>query len=41
MPKPTRTKPVSGAQVRAYAGKAQEYADAADVETIRKMMQTV
>ncbi|HBX77880.1 MAG TPA: DNA-binding protein [Acidimicrobiaceae bacterium] len=29
MPRPLRTKPVSGAQVRAYAGKAQEYADAA------------
>ena len=29
MPKPIRTKPVSGAQVRAYAGKAEEYADAA------------
>ena len=29
MPKPLRTKPVSGPQVRAYAGKAQEYADAA------------
>lgn len=28
-PKPTRTKPVSGAQVRAYAGKADEYAAAA------------
>ncbi len=32
MPKPMRTKPVSGAQVRAYAGKAQEYADAAASE---------
>lgn len=32
MPKPIRTKPVSGAQVRAYAGKAQEYADAAASE---------
>lgn len=29
MPKPIRTRPVSGAQVRAYAGKAEEYADAA------------
>lgn len=29
MPKQTRTKKVSAAQVRAYAGKAQEYADAA------------
>ena len=27
-----RTKPVSGAQVRAYAGKAEEYADAAASE---------
>jgi HEPN domain-containing protein len=32
MPKPMRTKPVSGAQVRAYAGKAEEYADAAASE---------
>ena len=32
MPKPIRTKPVSGAQVRAYAGKAEEYADAATSE---------
>ncbi len=32
MPKPMRTKPVSGAQVRTYAGKAQEYADAAASE---------
>jgi hypothetical protein len=32
MPKPMRTKPVSGAQVRPYAGKAQEYADAAASE---------
>ena len=32
MPKPMRTKPVSGAQVRAYAGNAQEYADAASSE---------
>lgn len=29
MPRPIRTKPVSSAQVRAYAGRAQEYADAA------------
>lgn len=29
MPRPIRTKPVSKAQVRAYAGKAEEYADAA------------
>lgn len=29
MPKPARTRPVSAAQVRAYAGKAQEYVDAA------------
>ncbi len=33
MPKQTRTKKVSAAQVRAYAGKAQEYADAAASET--------
>ncbi|CAB4364421.1 MAG: HEPN domain-containing protein [Actinobacteria bacterium] len=32
MPKPTRTRPVTGAQVRAYAGKAQEYAEAARSE---------
>ena len=32
MPRPIRTKPVSGAQVRAYAGKAEEYADAAASE---------
>lgn len=32
MPKPVRTKPVSGPQVRAYAAKAQEYADAATDE---------
>jgi hypothetical protein len=32
MPKPMRTKPVSGAQVRAYAGKAEEYPDAAASE---------
>lgn len=29
MPRPLRTRPVSAAQVRAYAGKAQEFADAA------------
>jgi hypothetical protein len=29
MPKPMRTKPVAAAQVRAYAGKAEEYAAAA------------
>jgi len=29
MPKPMRTRPVSAAQVRAYAGKAQEFVDAA------------
>ena len=29
MPRPIRTKPVSSAQVRAYAGKAEEYGDAA------------
>ena len=34
MPRPTRTKPVSAAQVRAYAGKAQEYADAAANEIV-------
>ena len=32
MPKPVRARPVSNAQVRAYAGKAQEYADAAAAE---------
>ncbi len=32
MPKQTRTKKVSAAQVRAYAGKAQEYVDAAASE---------
>jgi hypothetical protein len=32
MPKPARTRPVTAAQVRAYAGKAQEYADAARSE---------
>ena len=32
MPKPMRTRPVSAAQVRAYAGKAQEFADAAEAE---------
>ncbi|TVR20852.1 MAG: HEPN domain-containing protein [Ilumatobacter sp.] len=32
MPKPIRTKPVSGAQVRACAGRAEEYADAAASE---------
>ena len=29
MPKPMRTKPVAAAEVRAYAGKAEEYAAAA------------
>jgi hypothetical protein len=29
LPKTTRTKPVSATQVRAYAGKAQEFAEAA------------
>ena len=29
MPKPLRTRPVSASQIRAYAGKAQEFADAA------------
>lgn len=29
MPKPTRTRPVSGAQVRSYAAKAEEFAEAA------------
>ena len=32
MPRPMRTRPVSAAQVRAYAGKAQEFADAATSE---------
>ena len=32
MPRPQRTRPVSTVQVRAYAGKAQEYADAAVAE---------
>jgi hypothetical protein len=32
MPKPPRTRPVSAAQVRAYAGKADEYATAAASE---------
>ncbi len=32
VPKPMRTRPVSAAQVRAYAGKSQEYADAAASE---------
>ena len=32
MPKAARTKPVSATQVRAYAGKTQEYADAAASE---------
>jgi hypothetical protein len=32
MPKPVRTRSVSTAQVRAYAGKAQEFADAAVAE---------
>ena len=32
VPKPVRTKPVSAAQVRAYAGKAEEYAAAAASE---------
>lgn len=32
MPKPARTRPVSAAQARAYAGKAQECADAAASE---------
>ena len=32
MPKPMRTRPVSAAQLRAYASKAQEYADAASNE---------
>ncbi len=32
MPRPIRTRPVSGAQGRAYAGKAEEYADAAASE---------
>lgn len=32
MPKPKRTKPVTAAQVRSFAGKAQEFADAAASE---------
>ena len=32
MPKPMRTKPVTASQVRSYAGKAQEFADAAASE---------
>ena len=32
MPKPIRNKPVSAAEARAYAGKACEYADAAEAE---------
>lgn len=32
MPKPMRTRPVAAAHVRAYAGKAQEFADAARSE---------
>jgi hypothetical protein len=32
VPKPIRTRPVSADQVRAYAGKAQEYADASVAE---------
>ena len=32
MPKPPRTKPVSGAHVRAYASKAEEYAAASEVD---------
>ena len=34
MPRPTRTKPVSSAQVRAHAGKADEFADAAASEVL-------
>jgi hypothetical protein len=34
MPKPARTKPVSSAQVRAYAGKADEFATAAASEML-------
>lgn len=34
MPRPTRTKPVSSSQVRAYAGKADEFADAAASEVL-------
>ncbi len=34
MPKPARTKPVSSAQVRAYAGKADEFATAAASEVL-------
>ena len=32
MPRPMRTRPVSAAQVRAYANKAEEYAEAAASE---------
>ena len=32
MPKPLKTRPVSAQQVRAYAGKADEYASAAESE---------
>lgn len=32
MSRPIRTKPVSGARVRTYAGKAEEYADVAASE---------
>ena len=42
MPKPGRTRPVSAAQVRAYAAKAQEFAEAAasDLEAGRNIAAT-
>jgi hypothetical protein len=42
VPKPIRTRPASADQVRAYAGKAQEYADAsvADVDAERYVAAT-
>lgn len=42
MAKPTRTKPVSAAQVRSYAAKAREFAEAAasDLEAMRNIAAT-
>lgn len=42
MPRPRRTRPVSAAQARAYAGKAQEYLDAArqELEANRRIAAT-
>lgn len=42
MPKQVRTKPVSATQVRAYAGKADEYAEAAaaELEAVRNVAAT-